>query len=143
MVDINKTYENPYRLDYMVFIWGVLSGDSLVKCEPNLYTMNDIDLIYNEKTQTYSLSVETIYQFDTDAGKCDYLAFLLGAFDQWMQVNNFSTNETLSLNDVFHWQYNQFPSIPKAYAWFKFMVSAYIDYADKMMSHAKDAVKVF
>ena len=140
MVDINKTYENPYRCDDMVFIWGVLSGDSLMQREPNLYTMNDITLIYNEKSQTYSLSIETIYQFDTDAGKCDYLAFLLGAFTLWMQANNFSTNETLSLDDVFHWQYDQFPSIPKAYAWFKFMVTAYVDYVDKMMGHAKDTV---
>jgi len=55
-------YEN--WMDDTEFIWGVKSWDCLIPHSVCMYTMNDIDIIYNHKTKKYYLSIETAYQFE-------------------------------------------------------------------------------
>ena len=117
---------DPFRMGDEIFLWGVVSGDDRTGGVPSFHTMNDIDLIYNEATNCYSLGIETIYYFESIKDRSAYLIGLLGHFTKWMQQHKYNTCETLSLSDVFHWQYNHFPTVSKAYAWFKFMVEAYV-----------------
>ena len=118
--------DDPYRYNDEIFIWGVKSWDDMTSMKPCFYTMNDIDLSYNESTKCFSLSVETIYSFKDDNDKCDYLNKLLNQFTEWMNSHNYPVDEKLTLGDVFHWKWNEFPSVSKAYAWFKFMVNAHV-----------------
>ena len=47
------------------FVWGVLSSDDDLSGakEVNLYTMNDLDIVYDKEHNQYLLDVETIYFF--------------------------------------------------------------------------------
>lgn len=130
MENTNNIFEfpsDPFRMGDEIFLWGVKANDDRASCIACFHTMNDIDLTYNEKTKQYSLGIETIYYFDSNRNKCAYLINLLDHFTAWMVSHNYNTNEELSIADVFHWQYNQFQTVSKAYAWFKFMVDAYVE----------------
>lgn len=130
MENTNNIFEfpsDPFRMGDEIFLWGVKASDDRTSCIASFHTMNDIDLTYNEKTKQYSLGIETIYYFDSSHDKCEYLIRLLDHFTTWMVSHNYNTNEELSIADVFHWQYNQFQTVSKAYAWFKFMVKAYVE----------------
>ena len=61
-------------------IFGVLSSDNLCGDNPNLYTMNDLNVIYDKRTKEYSVSIEAIYQFDSVDGQVEYLKSLLNKF---------------------------------------------------------------
>ena len=130
MEKANNIYEfpsDPYRMGEEIFLWGIKSGDDRSSCKACFHTMNDFDITYNEATKQYSVGIETIYFFEKESDRCSYIQNLLSEFTDWMNAHNYNTNERLSLGDVFHWQYNAFPTVSKAYAWFKFIVDAYVE----------------
>lgn len=83
-----KGVDTPTQIGTLKFIWGVKSWDDLTTSEPNLYTMNDLDICYDESTQLYTLGLETIYQFENRVVKERYLATLLDSFWKYLVSNN-------------------------------------------------------
>lgn len=83
-----KKEESNTQVGEYKFIWGVKSYDDLTTSEPNLYTMNDLDICYNEKEGTYILGIETIYMFNNRVSKDQYLAQLLTSFYDYLVNNN-------------------------------------------------------
>lgn len=82
----NKDTETQVE-DYK-FIWGVKSRDDLTQSEPNLYTMNDLDICFDEKKKLYTLGLETIYQFESRTAKERYLSTLVQEFYTYLRENN-------------------------------------------------------
>lgn len=121
-------YINANETQDLLFIWGVLSYDDLSgNSQANMYTMNDIDLIYDKITNKYSLSVETIYMFKEN-GQYGYMQSLLDEFTKWMEENNYNTTRKFGLYEVFTKGINiktQFNSIEESYAAFKMMVNGF------------------
>lgn len=95
---LDQKYGN-YMLedDDIKFIWGVKSWDDLSGEDASIYTMNDIDIIYNKKEKKYALGIETAYMFKNHEAECKYLQDCLKAFTQYMKDNNLSTNEPFML----------------------------------------------
>ena len=90
--DYNEEDFDPYHIDNIQFIWGIKSWDDFTSSEPNLHTMNDLDITYNKDTNLYYLGVETIYHFDEGKiGEVKYLNYLLEEFTKYMQENNYDT----------------------------------------------------
>lgn len=120
-------YINEYETQDMLFIWGVISYDDLSSNKANLYTMNDLDLIYHKDEKKYSLGVETIYMFKEN-GQYGYMQSLLDEFTKWMTENNYDTNKEFALFKVFTDGISintKFDSIEEAYAAFKMMVNGF------------------
>lgn len=101
--EMDRKYGN-YMLedDDYKFIWGVKSWDDLSGKDVSMYTMNDIDLIYNKKEKRYEFDVETAYMFETYEAECQYLKDCLNAFTKYMNNNGLNTNEQfmLFMNDT-------------------------------------------
>ena len=95
---MNKKYGN-YTLetDDYKFIWGVKSWDDLSGADACMFTMNDIDIIYDKKNKIYMLGVETAYMFDTYEDQCRYLKNCLNAFTKYMDDNKLKKNEPYML----------------------------------------------
>ncbi len=101
--EIDKKYEDhTLENDDIKFIWGVKSGDDLSGSDANLYTMNDIDIVYDKKKSEYMLGVETAYLFDSFEAECNYLVDCLNAFTKYMDDNGLKKNEpyTLFMSDT-------------------------------------------
>ena len=120
------------------FIWGILSCDDLSSnTKANLYTMNDLDLIYHKDLNKYSISIETIYSFKEN-GQYGYMQSLLDEFTKWMEENNYNTTRKYNLYEVFTKGISidsKFNSIEEAYAAFKFMVNGFCslqNYTEKL-----------
>ena len=88
---------NPYEDENLKFIWGVTSWDDLTGADANLYTMNDIHIIYDKNTKMYMLNVETAYIFETYGSECQYLQDCLKAFTKYMDDNGLNKNEPYRL----------------------------------------------
>ena len=109
--------------DDVKLIFAVRSWDDLTPCDkPNLETMNDFELIYNKKTNTYSIGIETIYCFKDRKAKENYLMFLFGRFYEFMKDNGYKTT-----TDPFYMcnGCEEYDSIEDAYAAFKCFVIGY------------------
>ena len=93
--EMNKKYGD-YSLenDNIKCIWGVKSGDDLSGSDANLYTMNDIDIVYDKKENKYMLGIETAYIFENHADECSYLKDCLAAFTKYMDDNGLKKNES-------------------------------------------------
>lgn len=87
--------------DDMKFIWGIKNWDDLSGHDACIYTMNDIDIIYDKKKKEYMLGIETAYMFKTHSAECDYLRKCLDAFTKYMDDNGLDKNEPymLFMND--------------------------------------------
>lgn len=113
----------------MKFIWGILAHDDCMSgSEANMFTLNDIDLIYDSEENKYILGVESIYYFKHKDHEIKYLNNLLGKFTQYMVDNGLSTKSTFSLSDVFAMGYNintHFDTIEDCYTMFKLLVNGY------------------
>jgi hypothetical protein len=120
----DKEYISEYETTSMKFIWGLKSFDDLCNCEANLYTMNDLDLIYLKDEDKYILGVETIYVFTSDDGKYEYLQDLLYNFTRFMKENNYDTTHEFELYEDICIT-NHFDSIEEAYAAFKMYVNGF------------------
>ena len=83
--------------DDMKFIWGVKSWDDLSGCGACIYTMNDIDIIYDKKKNEYMLGIETAYLFKSQVDECDYLRNCLNAFTKYMDDNGLDKNKPYML----------------------------------------------
>lgn len=113
-------------LGLMKFIWGVKSYDDLTTSNACLYTMNDIDLIYLKDKNKYILGLETIFSFDKEKDKLDYLNVCLDKFTKFMVENNYDIEVKPYWGDVFCYGMNtKFDSIEDAYAMFKLLVNGY------------------
>ena len=121
-------------------IFGVKSYDDLCECDANLYTMNDLNVIYDKQTKKYSISIETIYQFDSIEGEVKYLNGLLEKFTKYMTDNNLDKNYKISFYDIFYGDINIdciANSIEECYARFKFIVEGF----NRMNNKVGDKIK--
>jgi hypothetical protein len=127
--DVNEyedEYLSPYEDVNLKFIWGVKSWDDLSDSSACLYTMNDIDLIYFKDENKYSLGLETIFQFDKEEYKLNYLKKCLDAFEKFMEDNGYGTEVKPHWCDVFGNGMNtHFDSIEECYGMFKLLVNGY------------------
>ena len=87
----------------MRFKWGVISSNDVTGSkEANLNTLNNIDIIYNKKEKTYSISVETIYQFRNGKnGERLYIKNLFNKLTEWMIHKGYDITKEVKLSDVF------------------------------------------
>lgn len=83
--------------DDMKFIWGIKSWDDLSEVDANMYTMNDIDIIYDKHKKEYLLGIETAYCFKDYESECEYLKNCLKAFDRYMDDNGLDKNQKYQL----------------------------------------------
>lgn len=113
--------------DDLEFVWGIKSWDDITSTEANLYTMNDLDIVYDRKRNEYMLGIETIYLFaDGNNGEIKYLEYLLGKFTEFVRENNYiSPDEKFCLRcieSVEPWRAN---TISELYIRFKDFVQGY------------------
>ena len=124
-----KDHINEYEIQNMKFIWGVKSWDDLSSAKSaNLYTMNDIDLIYLKDENKYILGIETMFMFKEEKHKLNYLTGCLKAFTEFMEDNGYNTETKLFWCDIFSYGWNintHFDSIEDCYAMFKLLVNGY------------------
>lgn len=120
--------EDTYN-DTHEFIWGIKSASDLSYGEPDLYTMNDIDIVYDKESKMYSLSIETIYQFtNNQEGEKFYIQHLFNKLTEWMDSKGYDTNRELDIYDVFTIGLNinsEFESLEELYATFKWLVKGF------------------
>lgn len=118
--------DNDRNCGDLKFIWGIKSYDCLTSAPANLYTMNDIDIIYSRKTGLYTLGIETAYTFENSKQcEAEYLNSLLQMFTQFMIDNNYKIDEPYMF-----WMgqpgINYFAeSIPSLYTQFRIFVEGY------------------
>ena len=91
----------------------------------SLYTMNDIDIVYNKKENKYMLGIETAYIFENHADECSYLKNCLVAFTKYMDDNRLKKNKpyVLFMNDLCPSM--KAKSIEELYANFKIFVNGF------------------
>ena len=110
-------------------IFATLSYDEMVRQRgATLYTMNDLDVIYDKETKKYSVDIEAIYQWDDKSGIAIYLQSLLNQFTKYMTDNNLKTNYKISFYDIFYGKIAiecEADTIEECYAKFKFIVDGY------------------
>lgn len=117
--------DDAYNCGTLKFIWGVKSFDDLSSADACIYTMNDIDILYNRETLKYTLGVETAYMFKDKLAEVKYLDSLLSYFTKYMIENNLSTEEP-----HFLWMSNpctimEADTIEELYTNFKLFVEGY------------------
>lgn len=128
--DINNYKDNNFdpscENEVMKFIWGVKSWDDLTDTDACLYTMNDIELDYLKDEKKYFLSLETIFEFEKEEHKLDYLESCLDAFTKFMVENGYNTEVKPHWWNVFGKGVSEyFDSIEECYGMFKMFVNAY------------------
>ena len=97
--EMDKKYGNCFlETDDEKFIWGVKSWDDLSGSDANMYTMNDIDIIYDKKKEKYMLGIETAYLFKNYEAECEYLKDCLKAFTKYMDDNGLNKNKSYMLH---------------------------------------------
>lgn len=91
--------DDEYNCGALKFIWGVKAYDDLSNNKANLYTMNDIDIIYDRDSKKYYLGIETAYMFDENRkeNECKYLKHLLKMFTKFMDDNGYSKDYDICL----------------------------------------------
>lgn len=100
---MDKKYgDSSLENDEIKFVWGMKSYDDLSGSEANLYTMNDIDIVYDKENKKYMLGIETAYIFKDHDAECDYLKACLNAFTKYMNDNGLKTDVPfiLFMNDT-------------------------------------------
>ena len=100
---MDKKYgDSSLENDEIKFVWGMKSYDDLSGSEANLYTMNDIDIVYDKENKKYMLGIETAYIFEDHEAECNYLKACLKAFTKYMDDNSIKTDIpfTLFMNDT-------------------------------------------
>lgn len=124
--EMDKKYgDYTLETDDYKFIWGVKSFDDLSGANVCMYTMNDIDIVYDKKRKVYILEVETAYMFETHAAECDYLLECLNAFTKYMDDNGLNKNEPYRffMNNLC--ANTEAETIEELYTNFKIFVSGY------------------
>ncbi len=89
--------------DDVKFIFGVLGMWPEPSDKPNLFTMNDLDICYDKKKQTYDLGIELFIGFETPDGHRNHLNYLLEKFTDFMKSEGYDTdNCKYSWRDFFY-----------------------------------------
>lgn len=116
-----------YNCDELKFIWGVKSWDDISSDEANLYTMNDLDIVFDRKRKEYILGIETIYSFaEGNKGEVVYLENLLDKFTEFAKENNCLPKDgELCLCSVESVQPWRAATISELYIRFKVFVNGY------------------
>ena len=83
--------DDEYNRGNLKFIWGIKSYDDMSSSYANMWTMNDIEIVYDRDTKQYMLGIETSYLFDDIQADCEYYKRLLDYFTQYMNDNRLST----------------------------------------------------
>ena len=83
--------------DEIKFVWGIIGTGELSGKQPNLYTMNDIEIIYHKKEKRYYLDIETAYLFQTSDEECRFLRNCLSYFSNFMDENGLSKMKPYNL----------------------------------------------
>ena len=102
------------------FIWGVKSGDDFTGAEANLWTNNDIALIYNMVNDDYYVDVE-VYPFQNREEEKEYLQDLLKHFAEWTRQRGDDPDAPAPLHVLFS-PVDRFASPYDAYLHFKALV---------------------
>lgn len=124
--DYDVDFDTYYEDGSMKFIWGVKSWDDLSGSDVCLYTMNDIELDYLKDENKYLLSIETIFDFEKEEYKLNYLKRCLDAFTKFMVENGYNTEMKPHWWNVFGDGMNtHFDSIEECYGMFKLFVNGY------------------
>ena len=119
--------DDEYNCGSLKYIWGVKSHDDLTLNDANFYTLNDLDIYFNRDNKLYMLGLETIYSFDNNEDRINYLNRLLAAFRKYMATNDlFDSN----YDPFFLYRYNDGNifagnSITELYYKFKLFVTGY------------------
>ena len=118
--------DDEYNCGDLKFVWGVKSWDDLTSKDANLYSMNDLDIVYDREKKEYMLGIETAYLFKTHAAECEYLRDCLRAFTNYMDDNGLNKEEPFRLfmnNPCTNMVAN---SIEELYTNFKIFVNGYL-----------------
>ncbi len=75
--------------DEMKFIWGVKAYDDFSNCDANLFSMNDLELIYFKERDEYGFDWEDIYIFEKRKHAIRYYKRLLKLAYEWMISNGY------------------------------------------------------
>lgn len=78
--------------DELKFIWGVKAYDDLSNCDANLYSMNDLELIYFKDEDEYSFAWENVYVFEKSRHAIRYYKRLLKMASEWMENNGYDVS---------------------------------------------------
>ena len=129
--EMDKKYgDYTLETDELKFIWGVTSWDDLSGRDANMYTMNDIDIVYDKKERKYFLGIETAYLFRDYAAECRYLKKCLDAFTQYMDEHRLNKNEHFMLFMNNPCTTMEADSIEELYTNFKIFVDGYCDQSE-------------
>ena len=126
-----KNYISDYETKDKKFIWGIKSYDDLGNSDACFYTMNDIELIYLKNENKYILGIETIYRFEPNDAKYDYVKELLDKFTEFMVDNEYDIDYVFDTYKVFTYDISinkHFESIEEAYATFKLLVNGFCSF---------------
>lgn len=125
--EMEEAYQNTE--DTWEFIWGIKSHDCLFAGDANLHTMNDIDITYDKKQKTYSIGIETGYDFKVGSdGERGYILSLFDEMTKWMQEQGYKTDIRPYIYNIFGNGYNintEFKSIEELYNTFKCLVKGF------------------
>ena len=122
--------------DNYKLLFGIISTDDLsVSRSANLYTMNDIDLLYDKEANKYLLSIETIFYFKNKSGYINYLKFLLDEMTKFMVDNGYDINYKISMCELFSdgiMGNCEGDSVEECYAKFRILVDGYCMSIERM-----------
>lgn len=109
------------------FIWGITNQEDydLSSRDANMYTMNDIDIVYDKKSKKYLLGLETAYLFRDYAAECRYLRKYLDAFTRYMDAHHLNKSEKFMLFMHNPCTTMEADSIEELYTNFKIFVDGY------------------
>jgi len=124
VVDKNENHQ----IGDSIYIWGIKSGDDLTDYDAGFFTMTDFDIIYDGKTNTYSMGVETIWGFEDKQAEKNYIKGIYEKLTAWMISNEYNTDKELNCDDVFCEGFNirtKFKLIEDLYSTFKFLAKGF------------------
>lgn len=107
-------------------LWGVLSGDDETgSSEAGFDTLNDIELLYFEDTEEYTIGLETIHSFGSREEEKAYMKYLLDKMTEWMQGQGYNTDVIMNYSKVFQENRDRFRTVEEAYQDFKLKVTGF------------------
>ena len=114
--------DNEYNCGPLKYIWGIQSNG---QDADNFYQLTDLDIYYNRDTNKYMLGLETIYIFDNNQARRDYLENLGTRFYEYMKDKFDSTVDPFHLYKYNDGNLFQADSLTELYYKFKIFVKGY------------------
>lgn len=105
------------------FIWGVKSGDDCTGLKPNLWTNNDLALIYDMINDDFYVDME-VYHFRERKHEKEYLQELLRQFTDWIRQRGEDPDAPIPLH-VISPATDRFETPYEAYLHFKALVAGF------------------